>query len=331
MKATAILVEAPQKVGLAEVEIPDPGPGEVLLRNQVSCISPGTELRCLAGLQDGVQELFPFIPGYASCGEICALGAGVTQWELGDVVCGRGTERASVNRSWGSHVSHLVVKADSLHRVPEGLPLDQAAVCRLAAIAYRGVCLANLLPHQPVAVIGLGAIGQLSARLHRACGNHVVGYDQNPQRVESLRQAGVPAHAPTGSLHEAVRETFPDGVDCVVDATGAAAVVPQAVECLRQPGWHEQPNPTPTYIVQGSYPEGVTFPYHPTFFREATVRFPRDALKIDQVTCLRLAAQGNLNLQGMVSKLVKPADASEAYHALQQRDCPHLTLAFDWA
>ncbi len=331
MKACSILFEAPDQVGLADVDIPEPGPGEILLRNKVSCISPGTELRCLAGKQEGSLEKFPFIPGYSSCGEVAALGEGVTQWKLGDIVCGRGTIHASANRVWGSHLSHLIMRADSLLKVPEGLSLDQAAVCRLAAIAYRGVCLANVLPHQPVAVIGLGAIGQLSARIHFACGHHVVGYDQNPLRVEALRQAGVPAQVPSASLAEAVRQTFPDGVDCVVDATGAPAVVPHAVECLRQPGWDAQPNPTPTYIVQGSYPEGVEFPYHPIFFREGTVRFPRDSLKIDQATCLRLAAQGNLNLKGMVSKLVKPAEAPDAYKALQQRDCPHLTLGCDWA
>jgi NADPH:quinone reductase-like Zn-dependent oxidoreductase len=50
-------------VTLEQIEIPEPGVGEVLLEVEYTLISPGTELRCRAGKQDGA--VFPFIPGYS--------------------------------------------------------------------------------------------------------------------------------------------------------------------------------------------------------------------------------------------------------------------------
>ena len=58
MQSRAILFTAVQTTSLGTVGIPEPGPGEVLVRTAFSAISPGTERRCLAGLQAGAP---PFL------------------------------------------------------------------------------------------------------------------------------------------------------------------------------------------------------------------------------------------------------------------------------
>lgn len=64
MITPALLVSAPDTVSLGSVEVPDPGEGEVLIEVACSCVSPGTELRALAGRQPGSEKprSFPATP-----------------------------------------------------------------------------------------------------------------------------------------------------------------------------------------------------------------------------------------------------------------------------
>ena len=73
MQTQAILFTDRQRATLTDATVPDPGPGEVIVETAFSCVSPGTELRCLAGAQpDGLP--FPFIPGYSLAGHVIARG-----------------------------------------------------------------------------------------------------------------------------------------------------------------------------------------------------------------------------------------------------------------
>jgi 2-desacetyl-2-hydroxyethyl bacteriochlorophyllide A dehydrogenase len=327
--AKAVLFEAADSVTLGTVDIPEPQAGELLVRNRVTCISPGTELRCLAGKQRDMPD-WPVIPGYASCGEVVARGEGTLLPE-GTLVRCHGTARASVNRCWGAHCSHLVVNESHVQVVPEAVAPRQAALARLAAIAYRGVRLSRPLPDQSVAVIGLGAIGQLSARLHAVTGCRVLGVDRDPSRVALLRAAGVEAVEAAESSHRAVREVFPHGVDIVVDATGVSAAVPDAVEALRTLPWADEPGPSPVYIIQGSYPHEVSLPYGPLFGREAIVRFPRDCQPRDLEAMLSLIERGGLVVDDLVSRTIRPEEASAVYEQLRDPANGLITVAMDWS
>jgi threonine dehydrogenase-like Zn-dependent dehydrogenase len=78
----------------------------------------------------------------------------------------------------------------------------------LAAIAYRGVRLAQPRLHETVAVIGLGPIGQCSARLFAATGARVVALDRIPERVAHLQGLGFDARVVAGDLHSVVQDDF---------------------------------------------------------------------------------------------------------------------------
>ena len=57
MKTKAILFSAPGQVELREVTVPEPEPDEVLIKTAFTCISPGTELRVLAGLEEARAQI----------------------------------------------------------------------------------------------------------------------------------------------------------------------------------------------------------------------------------------------------------------------------------
>lgn len=279
MRTPAILFTGPNQVVSSEVELPEPGAGELLLTTHYSCISPGTELRVLSGKQAGHTD-WPLIPGYALVGEVIRRGAGATLPDGVLVFCA-GTSRASVTRLWGGHVGHAIVAEAQVFSIPPKVEPIEASLAKLAAIAYHGMRLAHPYPDETVVVVGLGPIGQLSARLHAATGAHVLAVDVSKQRVQQACDAGIEAYVAGGNLADTLHEVLPHGADVVVDATGVASVVPQALELACELPWDGVARKGARYIVQGSYSTGFTVPYDPAFQREVQFLVSRDHLPRD--------------------------------------------------
>jgi 2-desacetyl-2-hydroxyethyl bacteriochlorophyllide A dehydrogenase len=327
MKVKAIIFTAPNQVILDSVEIPSPAASEVLLEAIYTLISPGTDLRCRAGKQEGA--VFPFIPGYSFVGRVLACGEGAAIPE-GTLVYCNGTRAASVNLAWGGHVSHAVRAERELFPIPAGLDPLHASAAHLAAIAYRGVRLSQPKPHETVAVIGLGAIGALAARLHALTGAHVVAADLSPFRVALAQQAGIEAFVPQGALAEAFAAKLPGGADVVVDATGAPAVLLQAIEVARQKPWDDSADPGARFVVQGSYPDTFSIPYQLAFRRELSFHVPRDAQPRDIRAVLDFMERGALDVSNVISAVRSPETAAETYSALAEPGAELITVAFQW-
>lgn len=328
MHSRALLFTAVNRVELSEVSIPDPGHSEILVEALLTTISPGTELRCLAGRQAGVQ--FPFIPGYAMVGRVLARGAGTTLDEGTLVLC-RGTDRASQPIAWGGHVAHAVMPEGAAIPLAPEIDPHEAALAKLASIAYRGVRVATTRPHDQVAVVGLGPIGQLATRVHRAAGARVVAADVRADRVEIARAAGIEAVRVEGDLAAAFAARMPGGADVVVDASGAPALLPHSVRLARARPWNDDLAEPARLVVQGSYPENVVFPYEDAFGRELAVHFPRDSQTRDLRTVLRLLAGKQLTLRDLLSAVRAPEEAPATYAALQAAEPGLVTAAFRWS
>ena len=327
MQAKAIIFTAPNQVILDTVQIPAPAAGEVLLEALYTLISPGTDLRCRAGKQEGA--VFPFIPGYSFVGRVLARGEGATITEGALVYC-NGTSAASANLAWGGHVSHAVRAERELYPLPDGLDPLHASAAHLAAIAYRGVRLSRPQPHETVAVIGLGAIGALAARLQALTGARVVAADLSPFRVALAHQAGVEAFVPQVPLAEAFAQKLPNGADVVVDATGAPAVLPQAIEVAKQKPWDDSADLGARFVIQGSYPDAFSIPYQPAFRRELSFHVPRDAQPRDFRAVLDFMTRGALDVSSVISDVRPPEAAAETYAALAEPGVELITVAFQW-
>ena len=160
MQSKAILFRDVNVVTVEPVTIPEPGPGEVLIETAYSVMSPGTELRCLAGQQPNVAP-WPAIPGYSLSGTIVAAGPG-TALAIGTRVCHRhpaGRRR----QPHGRHVTHALGRSRRSFPLPDGLALRSRLRIYGRFIAYHGLVPGQLLPHERIAVLGLGAPAQLAA------------------------------------------------------------------------------------------------------------------------------------------------------------------------
>ncbi len=253
------------KLELVDVPAPSPAPGQVLVRTHYSVVSPGTEKlaldfarQSLLGKarsrpdlvkqvarklrQEGPLRTYraamgrlesPQPLGYSCAGVVEEVGEGVTGFSRGDRV-------ACAGAGYANHAELNAVPENLVARVPEGVPLDQAAHATVGAIALQGLRLANPTLGEVAAVIGLGLIGQLAVQLLRANGCRVLGVDPDLARVKQALAQGAewgaaPDELPDGWAEQA---SAGHGVDfaLVAASSESSAPITLAAELCRARG-----------------------------------------------------------------------------------------------
>ncbi len=159
---------------LEDIDRPEPGPGELLVRVRAAGVDPGvwhlmTGLPLIGRPAMGWRRPRMRVRGLDLAGSVEAVGANVTRFAPGDDVFGTG---------WGSYAEYAVVREDKAARKPANLTFEQAAVVpvsactALQALRDRGKVQAG----QRVLVIGAsGGIGSYAVQLAKVFGAHVTG------------------------------------------------------------------------------------------------------------------------------------------------------------
>ncbi len=190
MRARQVVITEPFKVAVREVELPPPGPDQILVETEVSAVSPGTELAVYTGTHQWLKDpnlpdwKFPFRSGYSAAGRIAALGGNIRGWNVGD--------RVSYP---GNHASHELLtlghERGRWWKLPDGLDAEKASLACIARYGLGASVRAGLTLARSAAVLGLGLIGQFSLRCLIAAGaNPVVGIDTVKMRREAALAAG---------------------------------------------------------------------------------------------------------------------------------------------
>ena len=327
MKTKAITVTAPKTVEMVDVTLPSLSDGEVLVKTVASCISPGTELRCMSG--EGEASLFPYIPGYCQAGIVMECGPGTSIPE-GTRVFSAGTDKCSLPTQWGAHIAHAVKDEKDLLILPDNLEFLECSAARLAAIAHHGTRFSQPNPGKTVAVIGLGPIGQLSARIHHAYGCDVVGGDILDTRVNLLQSVGARSVNTSQGVGKAFAGMLPEGADVLVDATGVSALIRDFLKVAKELPWNDDPLEGCRYILQGSYAGMVEIPYLDAFMKEVNFFLPRNLQRGDMEAVLKLMAEGRLDTRDLIDQVYLPEQAVEAYARVSDPAQVSGTLAFNW-
>lgn len=325
MKARAVSIVAVNQVEVVDYDTYDLEAGEVLVEVDYSFISPGTELRCLAGLQPHSAP-WGFVPGYSQAGTVIE---GSEEW-VGKKVVTLGSQRFPLPKMWGGHTSHAVVQESALYEIPEGISTSIAGIAKMGAIANRGLLLANPYQGQKVAVVGLGLIGQLSARLFHQAGAEVLAFDQEASRVRLAKEVGVNAHVVESDLIELSKSLNSDGFETIVDATGSPRVASGLHQMFTALPWGEAATTDRKLIIQGSYPADFPIPYQEYFTYETKIMMPRDSRPSDLRTVLGMMASGSLSVENLVAERLPAAQAQTAYDKLIEKADGYVTAAFDW-
>jgi NADPH:quinone reductase-like Zn-dependent oxidoreductase len=169
---------------VADVPVPDPGAGQVLVRVRATGINPG-EAKIREGLLHAMwPATFPSGQGSDLAGVVDRLGPGVTTAAAGDEVIGWVDTRSA-------QAEYAVVDADNLASKPADVPWEVAGALGVAGFtAWAAVHAVNLKTGDTVAVSGAaGGVGSLTVQLARRIGATVVGI-AGQHNQEWLREHG---------------------------------------------------------------------------------------------------------------------------------------------
>lgn len=258
MKTPAVVNYAPEphSVELREFACPEPGADDVILSVEAVGVC-GSDLHQWTSSHSWKVN-YPVVLGHEFGGRIAAVGAGVHGWSEGDRVVSETAAVIDANsplsraglynldparKGFGYGVdgamTRLVrVPTRCLHRVPDGLAMEHAALTEPCCVAYNAVVNnARVHPGDRVIVLGPGPIGILCAAMARLAGAQValVGLERDRIRLESAKAYGCEVIIGDATAWAKQRDGL--GADGVIDAAGTSAALKIALELVRPAGW----------------------------------------------------------------------------------------------
>ena len=318
-----------------EIRIDDLGPNEAIIQNEASMISAGTELSRVFALKPGIT--FPIRPGYSSIGRILHKGAALTNYEIGDRVYYLGNH-ASLQRYTGNGDEQWF----HFFKVPQDLdPVEASLVCMIG-IALTGPNVSHVNIGDRVAVFGLGVIGLLAALLYQINGAQVIGLDPVQSRCDLARELGIRdvLACPPEEQAEAIKNlTDGLGVHIGVDAAGHSNVIKTVIQATRPYGEVILLG-TPRVAAEGN----LTDVFNPIHMKMLDVKgaLAANAVPLKSTPGMKLSFERNyrtafdlmLNKQidasKIISHVIKPQEAEEAYHGLYYDKENYRCVAIDW-
>lgn len=261
MKALVNYSDRKGSIELREVKRPVPGHGQVLVRVKAAGVC-GSDLHLWQGPVSWVMRR-PVVIGHEYAGIIEETGPGVEGWMTGDrvtgetaasicgvcVYCRTGNYNVCPHRKGfgtlfdGAMAEYMVVRQGILHRVPEGLSFEEAALTEPAAVAFNAVLVKSRpVPGDLIVIIGPGTIGLMALQMALLCSpakTVVIGLSRDERRLELASRLGADAviRSDKESPGDTVR-ALGDGLGAhlVVDAAGFASTVRQSMELVRPNG-----------------------------------------------------------------------------------------------
>jgi propanol-preferring alcohol dehydrogenase len=259
------LVEWQQPPELREVDVPEPGPGEVLIKvgGAGACHS---DLHVMEWPGGTLPYELPFTLGHENAGWIEAVGPGVEGWDAGEAVavygpwgCGRcrscrttletlcersaeiGAAGGGLGRDGG--MAEYMLVPDTRLLVPLGDldPRDAAPLSDAALTPYHAVKLAldKLVPGSTVLVIGVGGLGHMAVQIvHAMSPAKVVAVDVDSAKLDLARELGAAGTVTAGerAADEVLELTGGRGATLVLDCVGTDATIALAAATVRPAG-----------------------------------------------------------------------------------------------
>lgn len=309
MKAT--FYERNQSIRIADITVSPPQAHEVQIAVQY-CGICGTDLGIYHGKMDWrVSE--SQIMGHEMSGLITAIGADVDSWQPGDRVTVRPLDPCHQCPNCEVGLSHICknlkflgidtpgafqqlwnVPAHTLHRIPQQLSFEHAALIEPIAVACHDVRLGEVQADDHVVVIGGGPIGALVALVAQQKGAHVLVSEINPFRCERLKQMGIDAYNPQQTdFPKLIQQvTRGRGADVVFEVTGHPAGMDLATQLPKARG---------LIVIVGIFGQKPEVDLFQFFWRELRLCGARVYENQDFDEAISLAASGKLPLDALIT------------------------------
>jgi alcohol dehydrogenase, propanol-preferring len=237
---------------LAERPVPEPGPGQALVRVQACGVCGSDLFLQKGGFGPGIR--MPVVPGHEAAGVVAAVGPGVDAVGPGDQVAlyyidapadsiyarrgrpniGPGVVRMGVDVD-GAFAEYVLRPVSTLVPVPAPVdPPTLAVLTDAVGTPYHAlVKIARLQPGETLAVFGIGGLGTNAVQLGKHLGARVIAISRNKEKLDLARHLGADEIVQAGGEDTVARARAAcggDGPDVVIQCAGSAAVDEQAID-----------------------------------------------------------------------------------------------------
>jgi NADPH:quinone reductase len=301
----------PEVLQLAELPIPQPGPGQVLIRVEAIGVN-FVEIYFRKGVY---KTTLPFTPGTEAAGTVEEIGPGVTGFAPGEAV-------ASVS-VLGSYAEYALVSAAQLVKVPQGVSLEQAAAALLQGMTAHYLAYSTFaLKAGDTALVhaGAGGVGLLLTQMAAKLGARVITTVSTAAKAQLSREAGavqVILYSEQDFATEVKRLTDGRGVDVVYDSVGKNTFE-GSLDCLRPRGllalFGGASGPVPPFDLIRLSGKGSLFVTRPSLWHYVATR---EELEWRAGDVLGWVAKGDLKLR--MEHVYELADAARAQTDLAAR------------
>ncbi|CAB4824976.1 MAG: S-(hydroxymethyl)mycothiol dehydrogenase [Actinobacteria bacterium] len=337
-------------VSVETILVPDPGPGEALVRVQ-ACGVCHTDLHYREG---GIGDEFPYLLGHEAAGIVEAIGPDVSEVAVGDFVilnwravcghcrsCRRGrpwycfstfnaTQKMTLEDGTplapalgiGAFAEKTLVAAGQCTKIDPKAPPTAAGLLGCGVMAGIGAAIntAQVGRGDTVAVFGCGGVGDAAIAGARLAGaKTIIAVDLDERKLEWARSFGAThtVNARTSDPVQMIKDiTDGNGVDVAIDAVGVPETYRQAFEARDLAG---------TVVLVGVPRPGmeITLPFIEVFGRGGSLKssWYGDCLPSrDFPMLIELYLQGRLDLDRFVSETIKLDDVEAAFHKMEKGD-----------
>lgn len=358
MKA-AVLYGANQPLVIEDVEIDEPGPGEVLVKTSASGVCH-SDLHFMEGKW---MYPMPAVLGHESAGVVEQVGAGVTNVKAGDrcvvafvqscgncdrCITGRPnlcSNTQSNNRmgriqlkgvpmlqfaGMSSFAEYMLVSAKALVHVPADVPMEVAALVGCSVMTGVGAVTNTVkLPvGSTVAVVGCGGVGLNIIQGAKLAGaSRIIAVDMLENKLAAAREFGATdvVDASSGDAVAAVQALTSGGVDFAFEAIGLMKTAQQCWEMVKRGG---------TAVVVGMLPlaETLTLPNAGTsFLGEKGIigsYYGSTRQTYDMPWLMELYRQKRIKIDELITRRYKLDQINEAYEALKNGEVNRSVIVF---
>lgn len=330
MKA-AIFHGAHQPLTVEQIATPEPKAGEILVK-VAGCGVCHTDLHFIDHDVPTMKKP-PLILGHEASGTVAAVGAGVTNWDVGDRLllpavfgcgqcrlCRMGRENVCENMVFfgssvdGAYAEYLVSPAHAAIPLPAEIPLVEGAIIADAtttpfhAVVNRG----QVKPGDAVVVFGCGGIGLNCVQIAAAVGGQVIAVDIADHKLEWARRLGAKATVNPRSverLDKELRKLTGGGADVAFECIGNPATQEQAFNAVRTGG---------RFVVVGSSDKPMTLNTGKVMFREIEIVGSLGCRVVDYPRVIELARQGRIKVSELVTAKFPLDRINDAFDALRR-------------
>ncbi len=337
------LAKVDSKRGVKLIEIPEPkirGKDEILVEVG-ACGICGADVKTYLSTEQSVSRMsrhgWPFPMGHEIGGTVREVGKEVTEFKEGDRVacqaytpcgfcyyCIRGQTNLCVNpgKRVGGDARYVLVTPRYLFKLPEAIPVEEAALVEPLGVALRAIERSHVKPGDSAVIIGPGPLGILAAMLLKSTGIQtlvVAGRKTSRERLKIAAEIGAMTVEISGdNLQEETRSlTAGIGVDVVFDFTGGSEVLGEAIELVRRGG--------EIVIISGGETAGE-LDQNQIVAKELTVMGSRHLQSSTWHRAVNLVASQTLDLRKVITHILPLEEYEKAFHLLLERKAMKVVL-----